>query len=74
MRAHRRLPGLIRDLDMPGLDAMTSGLSIPSGACCIVAKADANMLQIIDPQILEPTTYKQLDSRFDGPLSAAHSC
>jgi len=62
---------------MPGLDATTSGLSIPSGACCIVAKADANMLQIIDPQILEPlitTMYKQLHSRLDGPLSAAHSC
>jgi torulene dioxygenase len=63
--------------DMPGLDAETSGLSTPSGARYIVAKTDANMLQIIDPKTLEPliaTTYKQLDSRLDGPLSAAHSC
>jgi torulene dioxygenase len=63
--------------DMPGLGAEISGLSTPSGARYIVAKSDANALQIIDPETLEPllaTTYEQLDPRLDGPLSAAHSC
>ena len=57
--------------NMPGLDAKTSDPRY------IVAKTDASILQIIDPKTLEPlvaTTYKQLDSRLDGPLSAAHSC
>ncbi|KIM73830.1 hypothetical protein PILCRDRAFT_14896 [Piloderma croceum F 1598] len=61
--------------DMPGLDAETEGLSTPSGARYIVVKTDANALQIIDPETLEPLIATTLlDPRLDGPLSAAHSC
>jgi torulene dioxygenase len=60
---------------MPGLDAETEGLSTPSGARYIVVKTDANALQIIDPETLEPLIATTLlDPRLDGPLSAAHSC
>ncbi|EEB96050.1 hypothetical protein MPER_04882 [Moniliophthora perniciosa FA553] len=48
-----------------------------SGPQYIVAKTDANGLQVIDPVSLEPLatgTYQTLDSRLDGQLSAAHSC
>jgi torulene dioxygenase len=63
--------------DMPGLDVETLGFSTPSGTRYIVAKTDANMLQVIDPKTLKPliaTTYEQLDPRLGGLLSAAHSC
>ncbi|KAF9070227.1 carotenoid oxygenase [Rhodocollybia butyracea] len=48
-----------------------------SGPQYLVAKTDADALQLIDPVSLEPlvsTTYKKLDPRLDGELSAAHSC
>ncbi|KAF7798314.1 hypothetical protein EIP86_009535 [Pleurotus ostreatoroseus] len=63
--------------NMPGWD--TTGLDLPSstGPRYIVAKTDADGLQLLDPKTLEPLvcgSYKDLDPRLDGPLSAAHSC
>jgi len=63
--------------NMPGWNEETSDLPTPSGPRNLVAKTDADSLQLLNPTTLEPllaTTYKQLDPRLDGPLSAAHSC
>ncbi|KIK63401.1 hypothetical protein GYMLUDRAFT_41098 [Collybiopsis luxurians FD-317 M1] len=69
--------------DMPGWDKIIEGLPSEvklhdhSGPRYLVAKTDADMLQLLDPLSLEPlasATYKTLDSRLDGQLSAAHSC
>ncbi|PCH43246.1 carotenoid oxygenase [Wolfiporia cocos MD-104 SS10] len=64
--------------DMPGWNAHASKLpASPSGPRYIVAKTDADSLQLLDPATLAPivgATYKDLDPRLDGQLSAAHSC
>jgi torulene dioxygenase len=64
--------------NMPGWEAETRDLPTPSsGPRYIVAKTDADALQLLDPSTLEPlraSTYKEIDPRLDGPLSSAHSC
>ncbi|KAG7085937.1 hypothetical protein E1B28_003467 [Marasmius oreades] len=66
--------------DMPGWNKITPDLSLShqtSGPQYIVAKTDAEGLQLLDPVSLEPLSsanYKALDTRLDGQLSAAHSC
>ncbi|KZT06918.1 carotenoid oxygenase [Laetiporus sulphureus 93-53] len=64
--------------DMPGWKVDHLNLPSPSsGPRYLVAKTDADILQLLDPITLEPlvgATYKDLDPRLDGPLSAAHSC
>ena len=48
-----------------------------SGPRYLVAKTDADVLQLIDPDSLEPlaaASYKRIDPRLDGQLSAAHGC
>ncbi|ESK85111.1 retinal pigment epithelial membrane family protein [Moniliophthora roreri MCA 2997] len=68
--------------DMPGWGAITERLPElkqhqHSGPQYLVAKTDADGLQLVDPISLEPlavATYKTLDPRLDGQLSAAHSC
>ncbi|KIK58658.1 hypothetical protein GYMLUDRAFT_227948 [Collybiopsis luxurians FD-317 M1] len=69
--------------NMPGWDHIIEGLPSEvklhdhSGPRYLVAKTDADLLQLIDPTSLEPLasgTYKKLDPRLDGQLSAAHSC
>ncbi|KAL0064336.1 hypothetical protein AAF712_008782 [Marasmius tenuissimus] len=69
--------------DMPGWKKVIDGL--PAGTLShehkgpkyIVAKTDANVLQLLDPVSLEPLSiadYGTMDPRLDGELSAAHSC
>ncbi|KIK63352.1 hypothetical protein GYMLUDRAFT_72071 [Collybiopsis luxurians FD-317 M1] len=69
--------------NMPGWDHIIEGLPSEvklhdhSGPRYLVAKTDADLLQLIDPTSLEPlasATYSKLDPRLDGQLSAAHSC
>ncbi|KIK63398.1 hypothetical protein GYMLUDRAFT_83894 [Collybiopsis luxurians FD-317 M1] len=69
--------------DMPGWDNIIEGLPSEvklhdhSGPRYLVAKTDSDALQLLDPISLEPlasASYKALDSRLDGQLSAAHSC
>ncbi|KAF7975245.1 hypothetical protein HWV62_10104 [Athelia sp. TMB] len=66
--------------NMPGWDGITSNLPLPAtatGVRYLVAKTDANTLQLLDPITLEPlkvATYQDIDPRLDGSLSAAHSC
>jgi torulene dioxygenase len=64
--------------NMPGWDAETSNMpTLSSGLRYMVAKTDECTLQLLDPTTLKPLkalTYKDLDPRLDGKLSAAHSC
>jgi torulene dioxygenase len=64
--------------NIPGLSSHTSAKSSSTtGLNYLVAKTDANRLQVIDPDSLEPlelTTYARLDPRLDGQFSAAHGC
>lgn len=66
--------------NMPGWDGLTSNIPLPtpaSGPRYLVAKTDADTLQLLDPITLEPlkaATYKDIDPRLDGALSSAHSC
>ncbi|KAF9261005.1 carotenoid oxygenase [Marasmius fiardii PR-910] len=66
--------------DMPGWNKIIPDLSLShqtSGPQYLVAKTDAEGLQLLDPVSLEPLSsanYKTLDPRLDGQLSAAHSC
>ncbi|KAF9270537.1 carotenoid oxygenase [Marasmius fiardii PR-910] len=69
--------------NMPGWDKLISGLSSDAltrehaGPRYLVAKTDANLLQLLDPVSLEPlstVTYQALDPRLDGQFSAAHEC
>lgn len=64
--------------NIPGLSSHNATKSSAStGLRYLVAKTDANRLQIIDPDTLKPlelTTYARLDPRLDGQFSAAHSC
>lgn len=63
--------------NLPGLSSHNATKLSPSGLRYLVAKTDANRLQVLDPDTLEPlehTTYARLDPRLDGQLSAAHSC
>lgn len=66
--------------DMPGFASHASTLSTTSPKNVpryLVAKTDADTLQVLDSETLRPlhaTTYKELDPRLDGQLSAAHSC
>jgi torulene dioxygenase len=53
----------------------SSSSSSPSGY--LVSKTDANVLQVIDAESLEPlklTSYQSIDPRLDGQFSAAHGC
>lgn len=62
--------------DLPSLGTKQHDHS-KSGPRYLVAKTDANLLQLIDPVSLEPlvsATYQTLNPRLDGELSAAHSC
>jgi torulene dioxygenase len=64
--------------NMPGWDSETSNLpTLSSGPRYLVAKSDTASLQLLDPTTLKPlkvSTYKQIDPRLDGELSASHSC
>ncbi|KAF5371421.1 hypothetical protein D9757_009998 [Collybiopsis confluens] len=71
--------------DMPGWNQVIEGLPTNGklkqyhhlGPKYLVAKTDSNLLQLLDPVSLEPlasATYKTLDPRLDGEMSAAHSC
>lgn len=64
--------------NMPGWDKETTNIPISSAdPQYLVAKTDADTLQLLDSTTLEPlevSTYKQIDPRLDGPLSSAHSC
>ncbi|KAL0576582.1 hypothetical protein V5O48_005414 [Marasmius crinis-equi] len=69
--------------EMPGWKQVIDGLPEGtlthehSGPKYIVAKTDANLLQLLDPVSLEPleiSTYAKMDPRLEGELSAAHSC
>ncbi|KIK58575.1 hypothetical protein GYMLUDRAFT_692544 [Collybiopsis luxurians FD-317 M1] len=69
--------------EMPGWNNVIEGLPSEvklhdhSGPRYLVAKTDATNLQLLDPTTLEPlasASYKALDSRLDGQLSASHSC
>ncbi|KAJ8084349.1 hypothetical protein PM082_003118 [Marasmius tenuissimus] len=75
--------GVTLSPDMPGWKKVIDGL--PAGTLShehtgpkyLVAKTDANLLQLLDPVSLEPlsiSTYAKVDPRLDGELSAAHSC
>lgn len=66
--------------NMPGWEHHTS-LPAPSpsssGPRYLVAKTDADILQLLDPTTLEPlaaSRYQDLNPALDGQLSAAHSC
>lgn len=67
--------------DMPGWNQV-AGARLPSRAESkaphyLVGKTDANNLQLLDPDSLEPLAlagYAAIDPRLDGQLSAAHSC
>lgn len=63
--------------NLPGLSSHNSTKSSATGLRYLVAKTDANRLQVLDPDTLEPlelTSYARLDPRLAGQLSAAHSC
>lgn len=67
--------------DMPGVftgeeEKATSG-EARKGPKVIVAKTDANVLQLLEPSTLAPLkciTYENIDPRLSGQLSAAHAC
>jgi len=64
--------------DMPGMGTDDATATLRNGSPrYIVAATDANILQILDPDSLEPieaTTYSRVDPRLDGQLTAAHGC
>ncbi|KAF9442366.1 hypothetical protein P691DRAFT_810746 [Macrolepiota fuliginosa MF-IS2] len=63
--------------NLPGLSSHNAAKEPTSGLRYLVAKTDANMLQVLDPDTLKPleiTSYARLDPRLEGQISAAHSC
>lgn len=60
--------------DFPGVTHQNKGSKGPAN---LVVKTDANQLQSLDPETLEPLetfTYGRLHKELSGPLAAAHSC
>ncbi|KZT63483.1 hypothetical protein DAEQUDRAFT_770558 [Daedalea quercina L-15889] len=67
--------------DMPGIrrpdNEKIYGTDRSTGPDVIVAKTDANVLQVLDPATLEPLkvlSYEHIDPRLSGQFSAAHAC
>ena len=63
--------------NMPGWNTDELKLNPNAGPRYLVAKTDANSLQLLDPVTLQPlvaSSYEELDPRLGGQLSAAHSC
>ncbi|EJD46942.1 hypothetical protein AURDEDRAFT_144567 [Auricularia subglabra TFB-10046 SS5] len=66
--------------DMPGLAAAVPSKGKESGDRSpryLVVKTDASQLQILDADTLDPLdtkTYRDIDPRLDGQMSAAHAC
>ncbi|KAI0917770.1 hypothetical protein AcV7_007097 [Taiwanofungus camphoratus] len=59
--------------NMDGIPSHHSSSSLRN----LVAKSDNNILQILNPDTLQPiraTTYAEFDRVLDGQISAAHSC
>jgi torulene dioxygenase len=70
--------------DMPGWNVVKPDLPILSSPAAtssikpryLVAKTDADILQLLDPETLDPlveANYRQFDPRLTGQLTAAHS-
>jgi torulene dioxygenase len=67
--------------DMPGWNMVKPDLSSPTATSSmkpryLVAKTDADILQLLDPETLDPlveANYRQFDPRLTGQLTAAHS-
>ena len=62
--------------DMPGIN-LSHKNETTTNPRYLVSKTDSAALQVIDPESLEPLklmSYKSIDHRLDGQLSAAHGC
>lgn len=67
--------------DMPGVfvgeEDKATGSDVRNGPKVIVAKTDANALQLLEPTTLAPLkciAYEDIDPRLSGQMSAAHAC